>query len=163
MHWHSQGPLMCKSLLFYSIPTRACNCASGILQFCLQEAAVTSQSFPWWLLNGAENTAVASVTQLSEVRLWRADPRAHSPAPAPEYVEEAPLLPARAPASFHMGVLEFWYVHKGSNTIIKLSLITSILHATYLRSSEIQVSPVFERSHYATSLLWKTYISTSFH
>lgn len=55
---------------------------------------------------------------------------------------ETSQLPLRGlPASFQVKMLESWYQNKRSNTVIKLSLMTWILHAIYLRSSEMNHAP----------------------
>lgn len=61
--------------------------------------------------------------------------RARQNAGQPVCFAVASLLPST------WGVLEFWSLEKKSNTIIKLSLMTQILHATYLRSSRIHHVP----------------------
>ena len=108
------------------------SCASGML--CLpSEGDSPSQSFPWWPRSPPRGARTAGPHCIPS-RLEEGSP--------PTGWMETSQLPLRGlPASFQMKILESCYQNKRSNTVIKLSLMTWILHAIYLRSSEMNHAP----------------------
>ena len=119
----------------------------------------------WLILCQTEPKAVLLELSMSAFRRWLPFselPLVNTPAPTPRGQDcrtpvhsqssgrgqpptggmETSQLPLRGlPASSQMQILESWYWDKRSNTVIKLPLMTWILHAIYLRSSEMNHAP----------------------
>lgn len=107
-----------KSLLVCSIPKGAQSCASGILHFCLQKAAVTSQSFPFDSLTWVQTVVAHSLPGC----LGEGQPPALRNVQQPSVSQWLRCLVPGPSASPHMGVLEFWHHY---NKIISKNIDSS--------------------------------------